>query len=304
MNDKYKRYLQAEGYSSSTIKYHLVCLARLKKWSEQEQLEMEQLGHTDLLAYTKWCYAQGAGKVGMSRYLVPIRTYFGYLIGKGTITENPADYIRLQGLPRRKLYDTFTPLELETLYHRFTTTSVKAYFPSWQESVTLEHERDKVMIGLFIYQGINTGELLRLECKDIKLREGEIEIHGGKRSNGRTMKLEAAQVMDMHHYLNDTRKKILEKSGSKSEQFFVTNGKNKVMHSAIEKLNRQLQKLEPRFKSLEQIRASVITKWLKLYNLRQVQYLAGHRYIGSTEKFLQNDMEGLTEEVNKFHPLN
>jgi site-specific recombinase XerD len=303
MNDRYKKYLQSEGYSSSTIKYHLVCLARLKKWSEQEQLEMEQLGHNDLMAYVKWCYAQGAGKIGVSRYLVAIRTYFGYLVEKTLITENPASYIQLRGLPRKKLHDTFTPLELETLYHRYVTTPVKAFFPSWQESVTLEHERDKVMVGLFIYQGLTTGELLRLECRDIKLREGQIEIHGGRRSNGRMMNLEAAQVMDMHHYIKDVRMKIMEKSGRKSENLFITIGKNKAMYSAVEKVSKQLQKLEPRFKSFEQIRASVITKWIKLYNLRQVQQLAGHRYIGSTEKFLQNDMEGLTEEVNKFHPL-
>ena len=53
----------------------------------------------------------------------------------------------------------------------------------------------------------------------------------------------------------------------------------------------------------KQIRISVITEWLKMYNLREVQHLAGHRYISSTESYLQNDMEGLKEEVQQFHPL-
>jgi integrase/recombinase XerD len=53
----------------------------------------------------------------------------------------------------------------------------------------------------------------------------------------------------------------------------------------------------------KQLRASVIVKWLKMYNLRKVQYLAGHRYSSSTEAYQQNDMEGLSEEVNKFHSL-
>src|ERR1041385_7421204 len=171
MNDRNKRFLQLEGYSSSTIKYHAGCLARLEKWSEREQMKMEQLGHSDLMAYMKWSYAQGTGKVGMSRYLAAIRTYYDYLVEKGIATENPADYIQLKGLPRRKLYDTFTPLELETLYHRYTTTPVKAYFDVWQESVTLEYERDKVIVGLVIYQGVSISELMRLECRDVKLRE-------------------------------------------------------------------------------------------------------------------------------------
>ena len=53
----------------------------------------------------------------------------------------------------------------------------------------------------------------------------------------------------------------------------------------------------------KQIRASVITKWLKQYNLRETQYLAGHRYISTTEGYQQNDMEGLSEEINMYHPL-
>ncbi|HTE29663.1 MAG TPA: hypothetical protein VK666_04765 [Chryseolinea sp.] len=40
-----------------------------------------------------------------------------------------------------------------------------------------------------------------------------------------------------------------------------------------------------------------------MYNLRKVQYLAGHRYISSTEAYQQSEMEGRAEEVNKFHPL-
>ncbi|GEM_PF-3189705 len=35
----------------------------------------------------------------------------------------------------------------------------------------------------------------------------------------------------------------------------------------------------------KQLRASVIVKWLKMYNLRKAQYLAGHRYISSTEAY-------------------
>jgi len=58
-----------------------------------------------------------------------------------------------------------------------------------------------------------------------------------------------------------------------------------------------------KLENADQLRASVIVKWLKQYNLREVQYLAGHRYISSTESYQQSEMEGLSEEVNQFHPL-
>lgn len=48
----------------------------------------------------------------------------------------------------------------------------------------------------------------------------------------------------------------------------------------------------------KQIRASVIVKWLRQHNLRQVQHLAGHRYISSTEAYTQNEMaDGGSEQV-------
>jgi len=65
----------------------------------------------------------------------------------------------------------------------------------------------------------------------------------------------------------------------------------------------QLKKINERVENVRQIRASVITKWLKVHNLRRVQYLAGHRYISSTEMYKENEIDGLLEEVNQFHPL-
>jgi integrase/recombinase XerD len=40
-----------------------------------------------------------------------------------------------------------------------------------------------------------------------------------------------------------------------------------------------------------------------MYNLREVQYMSDHRYISSTENYLENEMEGLKEEVQQYHPL-
>lgn len=65
---------------------------------------------------------------------------------------------------------------------------------------------------------------------------------------------------------------------------------------------RQLRKSHPNL-TAQQIRASVIVKWLKQYNLRKAQYMAGHRYVSSTEKYLQNEVEGLKQKIEQYHPL-
>lgn len=292
--NEYQNHLRSEGYSTSTIKYHESCLSMLEKWMEREQLEIEQISYNDLLAYIRYKQNKGTGKTGMSRYLNVIRIYFDYLVHEGELSSNPALRVKLHGIQRKKLHMIFTPQELQQLYHRYTTQSKNT---SW------EYLRNKVMMGLLIYQGVKAEELSKLNCNDVKLREGEVEIPGGKRSESRILQLEACQMMDMHQYITAGRKELQHIIEQETEKLFIGTANEEKLHYTVYRLAQQLRKMEPRLENLEQIRASVIIKWLKQYNLRQVQHMAGHRYISSTEKFLQNEMEGLTEEVNKFHPL-
>ena len=64
-----------------------------------------------------------------------------------------------------------------------------------------------------------------------------------------------------------------------------------------------LRKINKGVKNLDQIRASVITHWVKIYDLRKAQYLAGHRYVSSTEDYKQQVLDELQGDVKKFHPL-
>lgn len=69
------------------------------------------------------------------------------------------------------------------------------------------------------------------------------------------------------------------------------------------KPKKELRKQNKQVESVKQIRASVITRWLNVYNLLEVQYLAEHQYVSSTENYLINDLEDLKEDINKYHPI-
>ena len=75
------------------------------------------------------------------------------------------------------------------------------------------------------------------------------------------------------------------------------------MNNTLNKMLEQTTKLEPKVKTLQQLRASVITHWIKTLNLREAQHWAGHRYVSSTEAYLINDLEGLAAVVARFHPI-
>jgi site-specific recombinase XerD len=304
MRDDFEKYLQGLGHSTTTIHGHLSALGYLTTWAIKENLETDELSYTELLSFTKYCQGKGAGKTTMNKYLLSIRHYFNHLIGQGKATENPAQYLQLKGVARNKLYDIFTPLELESIYNRFCGKDFSSKrYSNLKKLHGLEHLRNKVIVGMLVYQGLRSDEIIHLRTQDVKLRKGMIEIPEVKNSNGREMKLEACQIMDLHQYMTEGRKEILSQTHQQTENLFINTGNSPDLHNTLGKLAQQLNTIEPRLKNLKQIRASVITKWLKLYNLRQVQYLAGHKWISSTEKYLQNEMEGLQEEINKYHPL-
>lgn len=61
--------------------------------------------------------------------------------------------------------------------------------------------------------------------------------------------------------------------------------------------------INPRLTNALHIRGSVIINWLKLHNKRQVQYMAGHKYISSTEAYAVQDRDTLQDELSKHHPF-
>lgn len=148
--------------------------------------------------------------------------------------------------------------------------------------------RNKVILGLLINQGIRSEELGKLETKDINLTAGTIRIPGTRKSNERKMELRAHQIIALQAWKSEA---------GQGEKFFEGN-----MSGILSNLMYHLRKQYPAI-SVNQIRASVITKWLKQCKLRKTQYLAGHKYISSTEAYQKNDLEGLQESVQKYHPL-
>ena len=68
-------------------------------------------------------------------------------------------------------------------------------------------------------------------------------------------------------------------------------------HNTISLLTDELKGINPQIKNARHIRASVILHWFRQYNKRQVQYMAGHKYINSTEIYEVQELETLTSNL-------
>jgi integrase/recombinase XerD len=71
----------------------------------------------------------------------------------------------------------------------------------------------------------------------------------------------------------------------------------------VSRIISQVRWIDPEVTGSRQIRSSVIMGWLKQYNIRQVQYMAGHKSIRSTESYRLQDLTDLTRQLELFHPL-
>lgn len=273
-------------------------MGQYTKWLDKENLSPSEVAYTDLLVFMKYMSGQGKSQRTVQQYMTVIRHYYDYLLRESEITTNPASDIEVKGIKRKVLYHILPPEELHELYHRYPDS-------------TLKDKRNKVMLGLIVYQGLKSEELGKLEINRVHLKEGMVDVPGGKRSNSRKMALESWQIMDMYTYVLQVREQILNLPPKRSIQkprqtdtlFVADAGNCSSFSNLITQLMIKVRQLHPEVVNAKQLRASVITKWLKMYNLRQVQQLAGHRYISSTEAYQENEMEGLKEEVIKYHPL-
>lgn len=285
--EKFEKYLQEQKFSESTIRGHLQDLERFKKWSGKENINHRNTGYNHLLKFIQEMRQRGVSKSSINLHLNSISKYYDYLTKSGERKANPAKELRLKNKGKKVLQNLLTPEVLEEIYLNYI------HIPQWKfkgKKSKQSHRRNIVLLGLLIYQGIQTQELRKIEKTHLNLLQGTVYIPSAGRSNSRILKLNARQIIPMQNYLNGLEKE--------QEKLLTCN-----TSSAVAWLLITLRKQNEKIKGAQQIRSSVIMNWLKQYNIRQAQYMTGHRHISSTEKYKQEDLQDLQAQLNLFHPL-
>jgi integrase/recombinase XerD len=301
----FKTYLQELGNDETTIRQKANYTGYFLNWLESERLQPEETRYNDLLNFIDYCKLESNSKKHINSKLRSIRNYYEYLKKQNPKIINPAANLYLKGTHKKTISGIIDFAALENLYQSF-------------EPITNRNKRNKIILGLLIYQGVTTEELKQLEPGHLKLKEGKIYIPGNRRRNSRKLELKPFQILELHEYLTETRPKILNeiaeprparkpdkinKTRIENQLFISINGSENIKNSLLH-LFKAIQKTKPEIQNPKQIRASVITNWLKNYNLRQVQYFAGHKYVSSTERYKLNNLDNLQSKLEKFHPLN
>ncbi len=305
----FKKHLQQKGLSKTTAEAYHYHILNFLSFLDIDNTEVEACTPKEIMLYLNHLQKQGINNDTKKVRLYALKHYFDFLLENKQISTNPAKRIKLKGKQTQKLYPILSQQELQNLYTHYQAPKEDNpnHKKNWFTSYKLSKERNKLIISLLINQGITTTEVSRILLEDLDLRKGEIHIRGGRMLKDRTLPLKSSQIIDLMEYQYQTRNELVKFHKEPIQQLFLSvpssgkayatgGGKLQIWKG----LTKELKAQEPKFIKIQQIRNSVITHWLKTYNLRQVQYKAGHKNIYSTEMYQINDIESLQTDYDRY----
>jgi integrase/recombinase XerD len=298
----FKNYLVQLKLHSDTVAQHERNTGKYLQWLQTENMAATETRYQDVMAFIQHLQQQKQTVNYQNRMLISLRHYYNYLQKKENHHSNPVTGMKIQGMSRKIPYDLLDAEELQQLYENYKTTDDRT-------------RRNKIILGLLIYQAITAEELKQLEASHLKLRDGKIYIPGSDNRNSRILNLQPHQIIELHEYITTIRINILqgnitgsfgrkpnEKLKSTEQLFISMNGSPNIKNSLLF-ITKALRKINPKLRNAKHIRMSTIANWLKTNDIRKVQYMAGHKYVSSTERYQAANLEDLQQLIQQHHPL-
>lgn len=226
------------------------------------------------------------------RILSAIKKYYNYLIESGLRTDHPCKGLTIKKNHNQaiQVQDLFSSEELQLLLQR-------------ENRYQHLKSRNNVLLSLLIYQGLTSEEIISLELKDVDLDNSTIYIKASKNLNRRTLELTSKQMIPLEKYILEVRDKM---RMTNTDKLILSKLGKPISVDGIHSVTDSLKPLFPDRKLNPQtIRMSVICNWLneKKLPLEQVQTLAGHKWPGTTEKYIKVDANAERELINRYFPV-
>jgi len=290
----FKEYLYRQGYAKSTIESYTRYKKFFARWCAQKGYTPSEMDYKECLEYVKKLRTEKPTKNTVRHIVGALKIYFNFLVEIEQRFDNPIQSINIRGISRTLNHNLLDYYELEDLYYSYETERLESF-----DNISVAI-RNKVIVGLMVYQGLSTTTLRALQYDHIQLEKGRIYIPSTRKSNSRVLELKPQQMIPIIQYLEKHRELLQEKLHNYSNDLFLCGTEN---FALINRIFVKLKRINHKVTNNKQIRASVISHWLKNNNIREVQYMTGHRYISSTERYLQDDLENLHDLIETLHPI-
>lgn len=280
--DKMKQYLQAKNYRKKTIEGYTRVGRIFMEWLKKEGLSLGSLTYPDAMKWVGYRQGKGITSRTINHEILAINHLYTSQEKVSPIAE-----LRLRGVRHKAVYYQIEYPDLENLYRQYNESG-------------LSGKRNKVILGMVIYQGLKRVELENMRLEDLDIENGLLRVRETRTVNSRIMELVAVQILDLNNYVFEVRPQ-LDILGS--DYLFLSKNNGRKLANTLSYLWKTLHKHYGIKLTVREVRQSLINHWLKSKDLRMVQYLAGHKYVSSTFRYGQRSLEELQEELESVHPL-
>jgi site-specific recombinase XerD len=239
----------------------------------------------------------------LNQHIRTLEQYYYYLLERGIITRHPLKNFRVK-TPKPKLLQGFIESTmLDTIYINYPVSGHQG------GQFDLYSYRNKVMLGLLMYQALTKHCLENINLNHIDLQKAQIHIlKTTSRLNQRTLSIEAIQMLELRHYIEVIRPQIIslhseqhQRKGVDADLLFPRSQTTKVS-IVLAAIRKKIQTYYP-LNDMKQLRNSCIALWLEHNNIRKVQYMAGFKSLASVEKYNQKNLKDLQEALELYKPF-
>jgi integrase/recombinase XerC len=239
--------------------------------------------------FLNYLYGQNYTKSTTARKLATLRSFYKYLIKRGTVQASPLSSIR-------------TPKQEKRLPKCLDLEQVQKLLDAPGDADVLS-ARDKAMLEVLYSTGIRVSELVALEAGDLDLTEGILRVTGKGRKD-RLTPIGSQAIKALQRYFEMKNSDPRMQNPGTAKIFLNKHGQALSTRSVRRKLDKYLVQagLDPGI-SPHTLRHSFATHLLNNgADLRSVQELLGHQSLSTTQIYTHLTTSRVKEAYDSAHP--
>ncbi|MDR0910260.1 MAG: tyrosine recombinase, partial [Spirochaetaceae bacterium] len=277
-----------EGRSKLTAETYRFEINSLKRWAEEEELDIKALSQNELVEYLEWRRkTQNIDSRSIAKAISALRSWYNFLIAEGMREENPANALEAPKKPKR----------LPSVHSRQTVDTLLA-------SIDTDNDyglRDRALFELIYSSGLRVSEAVGLNMDDLYIDDGIARVFGKGKKERLSLFGEAAQLW-LRKYLSEARPRLVGKR--RSEALFISRLGKRISRKGIWKNYAMLTRQIGMSSKLHTLRHSFATEMLAGgADLRSVQELMGHADLATTQIYTHVNNSQLRENHDKYMPV-
>ena len=281
--------MQSKSYSKDTIRQNRNYVGIYLEWLSKEDLHANEVSYKELMDFIFQLKKEKSEKL-VNRIVLAVRHYYKTL----ETDKNPAAGLYIRQRRSSILNDLVDYKKLLQLYNEYPRLDNR-------------DKRNKVILGMLIHQGLSSREISLMRIQHVKIESRKLYVPEHSKANRRTLDLHADQLLELQAYLIKVRPQMLsgitDPDPLLAEKLFFSERGNQDMKNSLWHMFRAIKNRNPQIRSAKVIRSTVIAEWLKTTDIRMVQYMCGHKWVSSTERYNALNLEDLKEQLKKYHPL-